>query len=147
MIINNKEEYRIRYNTLSEMQIITHLQETGIVMDEKTLLEYVRKVMAFAQLTELWKTRKLIGLCACYMNDYKSLTAYITHIDISNELRHKGLGEVLISQVEICAKEKGFKNVELEVLKMNTIACGFYQKMGYTLKEDRGEKMLMHKNL
>lgn len=140
-------EFEIRNNTLSEMQIITHFKENGIFMSEQALLGYAQKVKSFAELTELWKEGKLIGLCACYMNNYDSLIAYITHIAISKESRHEGYGQLLIMNVEHCAKEKGFKAMELEVFKTNVIACDFYRKMGYAIKEDRGEKFLLCKSL
>ena len=137
----------IRYNTLSKEQIVSHYEENGISLPNQSLEEYARKLKANAELIELWHSGKLVGLCACYMNNFDSKVAYIAHIAILGTYRGEGLGESLISQVEHKAKSKGFDYMQLEVNKDNTAAYRFYQKKGYVLKEDRGGKLLMYKAL
>lgn len=137
----------IRYNTASHEQVIGHYKECDIFLPNLTMEEYVCKLKTNAEMIELWHRDKLVGLCACYMNDYESLMAYITHIAISKEFRYKGLGKFLILCAESRAKEKGFRVMDLEVLKENLVACDFYHKMGYVLKEDRRDKMLMQRLL
>ena len=137
----------IRYNTLSEEQIVWHYEENGISLPNQSLEEYARKLKANAELIELWHSSKLVGLCACYMNNFDSKVSYISHIAILETYRGLKLGEYLISHVEQNAKSKGFDCMQLEVSKDNTAAYRFYLKMGYELKEDRGQKLLMRKLL
>ena len=137
----------IRYNTLSEEQIVWHYEENGISLPNQSLEEYARKLKANAELIELWHSGNLVGICACYMNNFDSKVAFIAHIAILGTSRGKGLGEYLISHVEQKAKSKGFDCMQLEVSKDNVAAYKFYQKIGYELIEDRGQKLLMCKLL
>lgn len=137
----------IRYNTLSIEQIVRHYEENGITLPNLNLEEYACKLKANAELVELWHNGKLVGLCACYMNNFEAKGAYISHIAILETYRGLKLGEYLISQVEQKAKSKGFDSMQLEVSKDNTAAYRFYQKMGYEPKEDRGVKLLLRKEL
>ena len=137
----------IRYNTLSIAQIVLHYEENGIFLPNLSIEEYAGKLKANAELVALWYTDKLVGLCACYMNNLESKIAYISHIAILETYRRLRQGEYLISHVEQRAKSKGFDSTQLEVSKDNTAAHRFYLKMGYELKEDRGQKLLMRKLL
>ena len=143
----SNNSYEIRYNTLSEEQIVRHYEENGISLPNQSLEEYACKLKANAELIELWHSGKLVGLCACYMNNFDSKVSYISHIAILETYRGLKLGEYLISHVEQNAKSKGFDCMQLEVSKNNVAAYKFYQKMGYERKEDRGTKMLMYKSL
>lgn len=57
-----------------------------------------------------------------------------------------GIGSKMLSFLENSYKGQ-YDTIGLEVVKENLKAFSFYTKLGFSIKEDRGKKYLMHKTL
>ncbi len=123
--------------------VYTHFTDCQIHIDCVNLIEYAQKIRQNATTIEMWDADTLVGLCACYMNDYQTQTAYITHIAISPQYRGFGYGKQLLESTISIAKERGFRHLNLEVLKTNTPALRLYLSHHFTIIEDRRTKYLM----
>lgn len=133
----------ISIDQINTNDIYTHFQDCQIHIDGVNLVEYAQKLRRNATTIEMWDADTLVGLCACYMNDYETRTAYITHIAISLQYRGCGYGKLLLETTIAAAAEKGFLRLNLEVLKTNFPALALYQSHDFTIIEDRNTKYLM----
>ncbi|HCE48231.1 MAG TPA: hypothetical protein DEQ84_06230 [Prevotellaceae bacterium] len=138
---------RIKTDKVTADLIYTHFTDCQIHIDGVNLAEYANKIRQNATTIEMWNADTLVGLCACYMNDYATQTAYITHIAISPQYRGFGYGKYLLEQTIAVAIEKGFLYLNLEVLKTNIPALTLYQSYHFTIIEDRNTKYLMSLHL
>jgi len=57
--------------------------------------------------------------------------AHITNIAIAKSFRNKGLGTVLMQEIEKIARSKEALRIILEVRPSNTSALAMYEKLGY----------------
>ncbi|HYB68766.1 MAG TPA: ribosomal protein S18-alanine N-acetyltransferase [Candidatus Acidoferrales bacterium] len=63
--------------------------------------------------------------------DRKATYAHILTIDVSPAYRRKGIGQMLLQEIERIFKEKGVKASHLEVKEDNVAAINLYRKLGY----------------
>lgn len=145
--MRNGTKILLKINTIDDEIIIHHYKECGISLDGINLTKYALKLRKYANTFELWHENVLIGCCICYMNDFETNVAYISHIAVLPSKTRKGYGRRLISETEAYAKDLGFLCLELEVSKDNTNAYVFYTKLGFYIKEDRGKKWLLSKQI
>ena len=110
-------------------------------------MQFALKIRTNAVTIEAYIANHLVGLCACYMNDFQTKTAYITHIAISPQYRGCGYGKQLLEKTIALAAKKGFRFLNLEVLKTNTPALALYQSHDFTIIEYRNTKYLMSLHL
>jgi ribosomal-protein-alanine N-acetyltransferase len=68
--------------------------------------------------------------------DRKALYAHILTIDVSPAYRRRGIGQMLLQEIERIFVEKGVKASHLEVREDNAEAISLYRKLGY---EDVGK--------
>ena len=107
--------------------------------------DYSNKLSQFAHFLLVYDQDVLIGFIAYYLNDEDSF-AYISLTAILPEWQHKGIGHLMFSNLyDYIGGKYSFLN--LEVLKTNTKARGFYKKEGFAMGEDRSEKLLMSKKI
>jgi ribosomal-protein-alanine N-acetyltransferase len=59
------------------------------------------------------------------------LFGHIMTIDVSPSFRRKGIGQRLMGETEAIFKQKGVKEVRLEVREGNVAAIALYEKLGY----------------
>ena len=138
---------RIKTDKVTADLVYTHFTDCQIRIDGVKLMEYAQKLRRNATTIEMWDAGTLVGLCACYMNDYETRTAYITHIAVSPQYRGCGYGKHLLETTIAAAAEKGFLQLNLEVLKTNLPALTLYQSHHFTITEDRTTKYLMSLHL
>lgn len=55
---------------------------------------------------------------------------YLEDIFITKHARGHGLGEMMLRHIARIGKERGFERIDFLVLKWNTSAIGFYEKLG-----------------
>ena len=85
------------------------------------------------------------GFTAYYLN--KDLAfIFITRIAVNEFYRHHGLGRKMIEALSNYYSNS-FDAIELEVEKTNEVAKIFYRNIGFYIKEDRGTKLLMRREL
>ena len=89
----------------------------------------------------------IIGHLSIRMVD-QTKSAHIFHLIIDPDQQQKGYGKKLVNFAEKFILKNNFKTVTLNVLKKNQIAIKFYEKIGYTVIEERkSKKIKMLKNL
>jgi ribosomal-protein-alanine N-acetyltransferase len=63
--------------------------------------------------------------------DRKALCAHILTIDVSPAFRRRGIGQMLLQEIERIFREKDAKASHLEVREDNVAAISLYRKLGY----------------
>ena len=63
--------------------------------------------------------------------DRRALNAHILTIDVSPAYRRKGIGQLLLQEIERIFRDKGVKDSSLEVREDNVAAINLYRKLGY----------------
>ncbi|MBF6641240.1 GNAT family N-acetyltransferase [Flavobacterium sp. J49] len=95
------------------------------------------------------KTNLLKNALICYENDiavgigaykeYDSQTAEIKRMYTLPEYRGKGIAKTILTELELWAKEEGYKLALLETGYLQKDAIGLYQKLGYEITENFGQ--------
>ncbi|MBQ9516667.1 MAG: GNAT family N-acetyltransferase [Eubacterium sp.] len=101
--------------------------------DEEFLALYSKKIFEYANIITFRDTidNKIIGFAAYYDNAPEKKYVYITFIGVSKDFRKKGIASGLLRQIELVAKQKGFRGIKLEVRTDNINAKKFYEKRGF----------------
>ena len=73
----------------------------------------------------------LVGMIAFYTNGQGADFAYVPHVYVSPDYRHKGLFAKMFQMMETYVKQKGFCKIKLEVNKENTTAKNAYSRMEF----------------
>lgn len=133
----------IFYNRTTSEDILAHFVECQIYVRERSLDSYAQKIRMNAITVEIWNTDILIALCACYMNDFETKTAYVTHIAVSPVYREKGYGKKVLKNTIALAQKDGFERIDLEVVKTNVAALNLYKLYHFKVIEERDDKYLM----
>jgi len=75
---------------------------------------------------------KIVGFIIAMMYvDRNALSGHILTIDVSPAYRRKGIGQMLLQEIEKIFKAKGVKTSHLEVREDNVAAISLYEKLGY----------------
>lgn len=69
----------------------------------------------------------------CNMLEKREDLAVLWDIRVSNEYKHKGIGQKLFELIRKYAKENGFKQLKVECQNTNPAAVNFYHKQGMKL--------------
>ena len=72
---------------------------------------------------------------------------YLDDFSVTEACRNRGIGSELIRAAESFAKELRISAVVLHVEKTNTSAMRFYERMGYTVCRDDGNRYLLVKDI
>lgn len=105
--------------------------------------EYLEKLARHAELLIHQDDADVFGYVFFYCNAADKKNSYITLIGTSPQARGKGVGYGLLQYVLQTSRQRGFSCCQLEVRKANTDAFDFYQRFGFEIAEDRGDKYLM----
>lgn len=125
------DEFVFKYNTVNEVHIVNHFRACSTPLEGIDIESHSKKLCNFAETFEIWFEDKLIGLCACYMNDIDSKVAYITHIEINKGYKGLGLGSRVLKMVFAKALALNYVAIKLEVSINNISAINFYHKNGF----------------
>ena len=95
------------------------------------------------------KTNLLKNALICYENEvavgigaykeYDSETAEIKRMYTLPEYRGKGIAKVILTELELWAKEEGYQFSILETGYLQKDAIGLYQKLGYEIMDNFGQ--------
>ncbi len=132
--------------------ILQHIREneTSIFLGFKgkpEIEQLSQKIIKNAERFEYWDKDRLIGLFACYYNNFKTLTGFITIASISKELRNKGIGSELLKRTLEFGYEMNFKRIKLEVNTKNHRAIKFYNKFGFIIEKQCKNTLVMVKSI
>ncbi|MDR2918155.1 MAG: GNAT family N-acetyltransferase [Tannerella sp.] len=138
-------DYKI--NHASTHDIREHLHQAwgnshSLMSSDIEMEIYIEKIRVSAYTFECWDGNVLVGLVACYLNDLKSKTGFITNVSVISDCQKKGIGYKLITNVIREATRLTFKKIKLEVWRTNEQALLLYEKSGFCIsgyKEDRYE--------
>ena len=72
---------------------------------------------------------------------------YLDDFSVTEAYRGRGIGAELIRTAESYAKEIGMPAIVLHVEKTNRSAIRFYERMGYSVIQDDGNRDLMKKDI
>lgn len=61
---------------------------------------------------------------------WKGQVMYLEDIIVTEKMRRKGIGRILMGRLIVEAKERGFKRISWQVLDWNQPAIDFYQQFG-----------------
>jgi ribosomal protein S18 acetylase RimI-like enzyme len=86
----------------------------------------------------------IIGCIAFYYN-HGGLFIYISHFWVSHLFQKQHIGSKMLDKLISCANGC-YVDILLEVFKENS-AIRFYERNGFVVKEDRGNKSLLVKHL
>ena len=145
MIVLNPH-YKIK--TATKEQIYLHLKQCNNdfipPLDNKVNInEYAEKLFAQSVTFEAWEDESLAGLIAAYFNDKKNETGFITNVSVLNNHGGKGIASQLLRMCIKYAIQNNFKEVMLEVFKLNKPAINLYKKNGFTLFENKNDLLIM----
>lgn len=80
-----------------------------------------------------WLGDKLIGTILC---GHDGRRAYIYHVCVDVDFRGGGVGKLLVEAALSAVKEEGIHRAALVAFKTNELGNGFWEHMGWTLRED-----------
>lgn len=82
---------------------------------------------------------QLVGMIAYYANGQGAEFAYIPHVYVTPDYRHRGIFAKMLRMMETYVKQKGFSEIKLEVNNDNVIAKNSYFRQGFV------EDLIAHK--
>jgi ribosomal protein S18 acetylase RimI-like enzyme len=106
--------------------------------------EYIAKLFDKAQFSISIDRGVCHGFVAYYCNDETKKIVYISLLLVAPTSRNEGLAQSLILFVLNTARAKGFSKCLIEVAKGNIAATRLYAKLGFSILEDRNDKLLLH---
>jgi GNAT superfamily N-acetyltransferase len=65
--------------------------------------------------------------------EYGGMEGMLTEVYVEKRFRNRGVGTLALYEVEDFCRDRGIRNVELQVLNHNKNAEQFYRKAGFTL--------------
>lgn len=138
--------YKIK--TANEKEVSGHLAECKDAfipaLDKKVnIAEYSKKIVENSVTFEAWANAELVGMIAAYFNDKNNHTGFITNVSLINEYSGKGIASGLLDSCIVFAKEKGFKEIVLEVNAASLPAIKLYKKKHFTETASRGDMKTM----
>lgn len=109
--------------------------------------EYFDKLGEYAELVTHQYRGQLLGYIFFYCNDTQKRYSYISLIGTVVAARGTGVGHALLNYVLEITKTRGFAGCRLEVRKDNERARKFYKRAGFVEINDRGDTLLMHRDV
>ena len=85
--------------------------------------------------TKMGSLKEDVGMIEIRIDRMKTpVTAYITALWIEDNVRGKGIAQVLLSSAEALSKKEGANVISLDVFDFNRGAISLYLRMGYKCK-------------
>lgn len=133
---------------LTDSQLLMFIKEndnnfTPPLRDSLDLNAYSQKLWENAELITEFSGNTPIAVSATYMNDSNSNVAYLSYINVSSDFQNKGIGKILIGKTISRSKEKGFKELRLEVKRNNEVALHFYLNIGFVKIKNNDSSFIM----
>ncbi len=108
------------------------------------LEQYAKKLQSHAFFICSVYGDKIVGILAYYKNTEIN-QLYIPYICVDPSMQGWGIGTDMIDFL-VNKYLFSFSDIALEVLKTNMLGLSFYEKNGFHIMEDRGEKFLLKKS-
>lgn len=108
--------------------------------------EYSKKIFEKSILFTEFDGDKLVALIAVYDNNLEK-TGWITNVSVDPDYIRKGLASKLLNETIYFFVKKEYNRIYLEVFLENKNAINLYYKHGFNNNKNKGEKMLLTKEL
>ncbi len=83
--------------------------------------------------SELFLVGEIDGeVVATAMGGYDGHRGWINYLAVEPEIRHKGLGRMMMKRIEVGLSEMGCPKINLQVRESNLDVIRFYEKIGYS---------------
>tara|TARA_R110002012_G_scaffold322096_1_gene555387 strand:+ start:75298 stop:75750 length:453 start_codon:yes stop_codon:yes gene_type:complete len=105
--------------------------------DEHAFYNQFNSLEGLAQVIVVYKNKKAIG-CGAFKN-YDFHTAEIKRMFVLPEYQGKGIGSIILNELENCAKLQNFKYCILETGIRQPDAIALYKKNQYQIIENYGQ--------
>lgn len=141
-----KTTYNVFVNRLSYCEALNFIK-LGEHDYDRPLSEIIdielcaKKWSKYAYFLFVLDKKDLVSLLVFY-NNKKSRMLYLTHFVVSSRFRCQGIGTKVFQYLHKYAESINCKTLQLEVFR-ETPAYRLYNKLGYVVVEDRGDKLLM----
>lgn len=109
------------------------------------LKSFAEKLAKFAFFVLCKNEEGIVGYIAFYENRDTRIS-YIPSVCVKDSYRSKGIASQMMDYL-IAQSHPDINTIALEVRKNNNSAISFYQKQGFVMTEDRGERLLMNKEI
>lgn len=139
-------QYSINKSNL--LQIIDHLTACDssfvpALSAQVKLEQYSHKIIENAIRFEAFSNNQLVGIIACYLNDYKRQIGFITTVSVISSCNGKGIAKQLLAMLMQYAAENNFNTICLEVNKLNLPALSLYRRVGFVLANEKQDVLQM----
>ncbi len=137
-----------KLNTATTEHINEHLQKCSMLFvptldTTVNINEYANKIRNHAHTFEAWVAEELMGLNAAYLNQIEQKIGFITNVSVDLQLQGLGVGNQLLKNSCLYAKNLGFTHINLEVHSLNKKAFHFYLKNGFTVLHENKEYIVL----
>ncbi|MEL7531890.1 MAG: GNAT family N-acetyltransferase [Bacteroidota bacterium] len=126
-------------NALMEKNMGAYFTQLGIKWDPERYAKELTKSLVWI----IWLGEAKVGFVHC---SEKEGSPYINSIQIAAAYRQQGIGSQVLSWLETTYKQQNQLSIGLSVFKTSP-ALSLYQRLGYSICADRGNKYLMQKSL
>ena len=143
---NQNIQYSINKTNL--LEVVEHLTACDssfvpALSAQVKLYQYSQKLVENATRFEAFSNNKLVGLIACYLNDYKNQIGFISNVSVIGSFNGKGIAKQLLGMLMQYAAENNFNTISLEVNKLNLPALSLYKKVGFVLANEKQDVLQM----
>lgn len=107
------------------------------------ITDYAEKIRKNGVTVESWFNNELVGLIACYLNNYENNNGYISNLSVIKKYQGFGIASQLLKKTVEEALRLGFNTIELEVEAKNNNAINLYKRTGFVFNGRRQDKFLM----
>jgi len=90
---------------------------------------------------------KIIAFLSIEVHHEEKEYIYLDDLSVTKQYRNKGIGTKLIRNAEAYANEISIHTICFHVEKSNTAAFRLYERLGYNIYEDQGNRYLMMKSI
>lgn len=109
--------------------------------------EYATKLMERAEIGFALNNNKFVGLMAIYVNDKQGHIAYLPLISVLPNYQGVGVGKSMMLQALFLARQRGMRQLWLNVMHDNFVAQHFYRSLGFQVIDPEPPKIKMSINL
>jgi ribosomal protein S18 acetylase RimI-like enzyme len=144
----SREGIEFREGTVTQEEIWAHLERCDENFSPRLsckvdIEDYSKKISAKAQTFEAWSGDTLVGLVAAYLNDRGARRGFITNVSVVKAFMGRGIASALLDRCLDRSRQEGMEAIGLEVSMENREAIRFYEKLGFSELERKGETVLM----
>lgn len=136
----------LRQKQLSQSEIFDYLTENCEIFVPRLesrldVREYSRKLNKYATHFCAFDKDRLKAFSACYFNDEKRKTGYISSFSVMKEYQGLGISSDLLNMIISYARERSFERIKLEVRKENEEVMKIYSKKGF-IETERDSRVI-----